>query len=327
MILDANIPLGQLYPDDEALRAAMLEVTRHTLEDRKAAWAWSCQLRLLTADTAFQPGTIEALELTDAEKVELGEICNCMWFSSRRMESDDTALMVTQTDDAVECWHYLAVSYCWDSSARAPYEGGPYSIRRQGNASSAACPASLLKRVIALAHLRGLRYLWIDQECIVQDDPSDKTIGISAMDIVYESAERSVAVLEAQISEQRHLDALGMLYYCDAQDNPSLEQMQDLMEALELLPRDPWFERAWCLQESTAAARRIELLVRRGPSLTLPDTFLGGSELLDSDLLLGLSDLHRQLAYWLEIQILRLSDAGHSALHDRGPLSSIAGSD
>lgn len=310
MRLDIDVPLGQLYPDNDQLRAAMVEVARHKIEGREAAVYWAEHLRFVAADTNSR-----SVEVTEHEGSE-DEYCICAAYPSVTLSQDEKQLMVTDSSDLADCSHYLAVSYCCSSSAKAEYHGRPYSIRRKGIVGSPACPSDMLERVIRFAKYCGLDYLWIDQECIEQDDPNDKDIGIQAMDMVYQMADQAVAVLEVKIKEQRHLDALGLLQSCGFEDLASTD-LQDLIEALEVILSDPWFTRTWCLQESTSAARDMALLIRRDPSLQLPDSLRGRSQ-TEFDFEIDLSALQEQIPGWVVYQVDRIAESGDPVLHARG---------
>lgn len=199
----------------------------------------------------------------------------------------------------------------------AEYHGPPYSVRRKGVLGAPACPSDLLRRVINFARECGIDYFWIDQECIEQDNPDDKDVGIQAMDLVYQMAEQSVAVLEVQINQQRHLDALGLLQVCDGEEDLTSTHLQDLIEALEIVLSDRWFERTWCLQESTSAARKMALLIRRNPSLRLPDSLRGRTQ-TRTEFELDLSALQEQIPGWFACQIDQVGETGDHVLHARG---------
>ena len=313
MILDTNIPLGQLCSSDDEIRAAMVTIAQHKIEGREAAIHWSDHLRFLAADTTARPVESQEDNSDDSDS----ENCACVTFPSISLGKDERQLMVTDPVDLAECTHYLAVSYCCSSSATANYNGLPYSVRRKGIVGDPACPPDLLRRVINFARECGLDYLWIDQECIEQDDPEDKDVGIQAMDLVYQMAEQSVAVLEVQIYEQRHLNALGLLQVCDGEEDLTPTDLQDLIEALEIVLGDRWFERTWCLQESTSAARKMALLIRRDPSLRLPDSLMGRTQ-TRTEFELDLSALQEQIPGWFACQVDLVEETGDLVLHARG---------
>lgn len=317
MLLDTEIPLSESYACDEVLRAAMIDIAGKATSGREAASHWAEHLRFIASDTNTEPGTVK--EWTEADEAAQEEadlpFCSCVWHASRPISLVETNLMITDPIDTPDCQHYLAVSYCWQSSAQAAYDGLPYTIRRKDNTAACKCPPGLLRRVLHFAYLQGIRYVWIDQECIEQHDPVDKGVGIQAMDLVYQYAEKSVAVLEARINKQRHLDALGCLQESSGNSGPHLtdEEWVDMVEMLNIILGDPWFERAWCLQESTSAARTMTLLMKRDPDLKLPDV-LDVSANYHDELELELVDLQWQITGWLADQADRRAETGDLAL-------------
>src|SRR2546423_5680856 len=60
------------------------------------------------------------------------------------------------------------------------------------------------------AALPGYSLIWIDKECIMQDDPQDKELGIQSMDLVYERAPLCVALLDYTIETQEQLNLLAI---------------------------------------------------------------------------------------------------------------------
>lgn len=313
MRLDTSIPLGQCYSSNEEIRAAMVEIAQHKVDGREAAIHWSDHLRFLAADTTSRPFEPQVVNSDESDT----EDCTCVSYPSISLNKNERQLMVTDPADLAECTHYLAVSYCCSSSAEAEYRGPPYFVRRKGIVGVPACPSDLLRRVINFARECGLDYLWVDQECIEQDDPDDKDVGIQAMDLVYQMAEQSVAVLEVQINEQRHLDALGLLQVCDGEEDLAPAELQDMIEALEIILSDHWFERTWCLQESTSAARKMALLIRRAPSLQLPDSLRGRTQ-TQTEFELDLSALQEQIPAWFACQVDLIGETGNHVLHARG---------
>jgi hypothetical protein len=119
MLLDTDVPLGRLYPDNDVLRAAMVEITQHRIEGREAAVHWSDHLRFLAADTTSRP-----IEESEAEEGDL-EPCTCVSYPSISLRKDERQLMVTDPAELAGCTHYLAVSYCCASSAMTNYNGPP----------------------------------------------------------------------------------------------------------------------------------------------------------------------------------------------------------
>jgi hypothetical protein len=130
----------------------------------------------------------------------------------------------------------------------------------------------------AVAH--SCHFLWIDQECIEQDDPVDKERHIQAMHLIYRSAEQVVAVLNCQITKQAHIDVLDALGVAEDHRFPvkiskgqleNVSFLETAVELAEIMARDLWYTRAWTLQEAILASKPLHLLVPYNPSLSTPD--------------------------------------------------------
>lgn len=131
-------------------------------------------------------------------------------------------------------------------------------------------PNDVLKRAIAYAAHENVNSIWIDQECINQNDSSDKERGIQVMDIVYQEASHPIAILETYFDTQAEVDS-----FCSIVDEdlypfqPS--QIITLESILNSLAADSWFTRAWTLQESTSAGVSMVLLIGCNKNLNKPD--------------------------------------------------------
>ena len=125
----------------------------------------------------------------------------------------------------------------------------------------------VLSRAIKYAHSKEIQLLWIDQECIRQNDREDKEYGIQSMDLVYERASHPLGLLTTCIRKQAHLDALSLLLRRESLTRNSFEAV---IEALELLVLDPWLTRAWVYQEAVASNSRMDLLIPYDTNLEKP---------------------------------------------------------
>ncbi|KAH6642223.1 heterokaryon incompatibility protein-domain-containing protein [Boeremia exigua] len=176
-----------------------------------------------------------------------------------------------------QCRHFVALSYCW--AAEGTEFGGspkaPYTvIEEDGRLRNMRASSATIDRAVDFARQNGFRMIWIDQECIEQDKPSEKELAVQAMDLVYLEAHTSIALLHTNL-EQKHLNALLLAYEANhahtlstRRGRPRLDgrrglNLVDLTEAVSLIANDKWNTRAWVLQEAFVSSGNMTLLFPR----------------------------------------------------------------
>ncbi|KAF2625038.1 HET-domain-containing protein, partial [Macroventuria anomochaeta] len=131
---------------------------------------------------------------------------------------------------------YACLSHCWGS--RGPLmklNSGTYSTLRAG-VLLATLPKTFRDAAFVCRHL-GIRYIWIDALCILQDSDEDWEEAAATMAGTYEGAEITIAATWSQDSDN------GLF---------SRERTDALMT-----DRDSWplLERAWVFQERKMSSR------------------------------------------------------------------------
>ncbi|WPG99170.1 Hypothetical protein R9X50_00198100 [Acrodontium crateriforme] len=120
--------------------------------------------------------------------------------------------------------------------------------------------------------------VWIDQICIDQESDQEKTISMSAMDMVYRSARLAVVVLddielgsaEGQILEN-HMNEYAQMSHVPPlkrfrRKQPAyLDSHDDLYQVIGKILRSSWFRRAWCRHEMRLAKDHIFLVPCNAP--------------------------------------------------------------
>jgi hypothetical protein len=207
----------------------MLEIQLHAVRTRELSLEWASHLRLLRV-----PG--------------LGE-------------PPDILPLVVPREHAEQI-QYLAVSYCWPSEEYQEDAGEnqtEFKKTRDGLRPSRAS-AETLHRAISFAKLQYFSYIWIDQECINQDDLEDKQIGIQSMDFVYRKCAAAVGLASLRINLQELMDNLQYVleHRCLRDSSHNLAQpfnscpafeSESVAQFLDALHNDPFFNRAWIYQE------------------------------------------------------------------------------
>ena len=233
-------------------------------------------------------------------------------------------LALTNIGEVQNCNHHVAVSYCWSSGARAPREssaptlpGGnskgrqlrpskrqrliprvsgssakePYDIMTDRGMRRGRVSREVMDRALRYAAGKELSFIWIDQECIEQDDPVEKELAIQSMHLVYRLSERPLGLLTARIFQQQHVDALNFairysfgesrLQDTDARsegflgtrgrERPIQSFIRSLAEVLKIMARDRWLTRGWIMQEMVLAGEKMVFSMPCEPSLAKPD--------------------------------------------------------
>jgi hypothetical protein len=165
---------------------------------------------------------------------------------------------------------YIAVSYCWRQTKGATEP--KFEIESEHGYRPNKAPGDILYRAISYALRHDIRFIWIDQECIEQDDPNDQTVGIQAMDLVYARSEHPIGMLAVPrpspttegifntLHDAKSLGHKEFLTFC--QNSFSNTAIKNAVSFLDQVQQDLWFTRAWIYQESSCGYECMVLLVR-----------------------------------------------------------------
>ncbi|KAG0649496.1 hypothetical protein D0Z07_4316 [Hyphodiscus hymeniophilus] len=152
---------------------------------------------------------------------------------------------------------YVALSYVWGAS--------PFLKTVSSNLEAhLEClkeidlPQTFIDAINITRNL-GLRYLWVDALCIIQDSPDDKRVEIGAMEQTYANSTLTVAIVNATGAAEGFLKTKPRLtvdlpYRCpdgtfgSVQVSP--QETVDLSQAI-------LYTRAWCLQENLLSPRLL----------------------------------------------------------------------
>ncbi|KAK4240137.1 a97f8ef6-a9b0-4f8b-8fdf-2c72f37eda9e [Achaetomium macrosporum] len=184
-------------------------------------------------------------------------------------DSGTIYLRETQALRPLEDARYVALSHCWGQG------GTPFTTTRQtlalrlGGIQVSALPQTFRDAVTLVGRL-GLRYLWIDSLCIIQDDADDWAREAARMADIYRNAHlvvnaaNSDADSKAFLSPRNIPDTVRLA--------PTSPEGQRL--CLQLLPPEgrrwtdpsgpdhlggePVSSRAWCLQERYLPVRALQ---------------------------------------------------------------------
>ncbi|KAF7903997.1 hypothetical protein EAF00_001331 [Botryotinia globosa] len=173
-----------------------------------------------------------------------------------QIESETTNLVRLHVSRPNQKDDYIALSYCW---------GGPQSfITTTSNLDHNMCDFDVdnlpltFRDTISIAKSLGIRYVWIDALCIIQDSDADKAREIEAMGDIFKNATVTISAASAtsadgglfgrrttedlfQISLRLPDKSLSKIYIAERKDPQASEE--------------PVNQRAWCFQESILSPR------------------------------------------------------------------------
>lgn len=186
--------------------------------------------------------------------------------------SDTPRLVLLSGTLVAEETKYAALSYCWgnkdDAKAQLKTEKSTLEERLQGIAFDTMTPAT--RDAIELTRAFGLRYIWIDALCIIQDDAADWSYESGQMDRVYQDAFVTFCALVSESCQESFVQRCAAVTVpFQSAIRPSING--DLLVRLE--PREgdwpkqkpididrdlsSWDKRAWTYQEERLSTRMV----------------------------------------------------------------------
>ncbi|KAI1112492.1 heterokaryon incompatibility protein-domain-containing protein [Nemania sp. NC0429] len=160
---------------------------------------------------------------------------------------------------------YVAVSYTWETSDEEEQQEscrsfGGYFIesRKTGEPAQPSNIRDVVwERVLRYAEHVNCDTIWIDRECVDQDNTKEKEAAIQNMHLVYSLSRRPVALLTHVIQAAEELSLLVGLLSGDLKE----EKEAAALELLDEITSDLWWQRAWTFQEDYRASTRMTLLI------------------------------------------------------------------
>jgi len=129
-------------------------------------------------------------------------------------------------------------------------------------------------RVIAYVNYRkatttSVRGFWSDQECIDQVNEAEKHRVIQSMEYVCTQSAFPVALLSTRIEPEAHLrDLIYILKRGDPPRKQGKGWIPSILNFLNYITSDSWWERDWTFQEDCCISTRTCLLIPHSSSLT-----------------------------------------------------------
>lgn len=178
---------------------------------------------------------------------------------------------------------YIALSYCWHSSAWEPITG--YNAHVDPRFPGWQWPISeKMFRALLDERQSTSEGIWIDAISIVQTDEQEKAEAIEAMNVIYKSARLVVIILEdieissheEDVLRQCETEGKWSSNFHGASDQPLLtdDHMRPLAATLIRILSARWFERAFCSQEMQLAKESVFLVPGQAQVVRIPQSTL-----------------------------------------------------
>ena len=154
---------------------------------------------------------------------------------------------------------YVALSYCWGGPQRFTTTSATLESRISG-IQLASLPKTILD-AISVTRKLGIRLLWVDCLCIIQDSEEDSLQEISTMGEIYKNATVMIAAANSQNVEDGFLTDRPPLELCPVPVSLAPNELGTIYLAKDGYPRpervpdDPLFSRGWTFQEFLLSPR------------------------------------------------------------------------
>ncbi|KAH8683001.1 heterokaryon incompatibility protein-domain-containing protein [Tricladium varicosporioides] len=166
--------------------------------------------------------------------------------------------------------NYAALSYCWGGSQDTLLSKSTIESYSE-QLSLDTCSQTIQDAVLVTRGL-GLRYLWIDALCILQDESADKTHEIENMGKIYKDATVTISAANSPSARQGfltfrgHPSPISTAIICPQREFISEGQPQDLTLGKLWLDRErihdhstePLSLRGWAFQEQVLSSRLLQ---------------------------------------------------------------------
>jgi hypothetical protein len=173
--------------------------------------------------------------------------------------SDDSQTVNIHFSLPDERGSYTALSYCWGKVSQMTS-----TVKSIGNLENGVPLSHMSKTVqdaVEITRALGIRYLWVDALCIIQDSPGDIAHEIGSMGNIYKNATLTIV---AAHSEGAHLGFIGRNAPFEGCELPFLLPDNTLGTIIAVpgglgprMPPLPLDTRAWTMQEQMLSTRHL----------------------------------------------------------------------
>ncbi|KAK0615367.1 heterokaryon incompatibility protein-domain-containing protein [Bombardia bombarda] len=180
---------------------------------------------------------------------------------TRLIDVIDMKLVATVTlpDAVLTGFEYFALSYVWGTDPVPMLKTSSvlfFEAIRALEHASITLPKTIVD-AINVTRSFGVRYLWVDSLCIIQDDKEDKMSEISAMDQIYAGAALTIVAATGSSANASLMDIDSFVLSSKYVTMEDLRFDLDRPEFQPTVEFSTWATRGWTLQELICSNRLL----------------------------------------------------------------------
>jgi hypothetical protein len=175
------------------------------------------------------------------------------------IEQDAPRIKLYTSEANGELGSYAALSYCWGGPQ--PIVASTHSLEKLKSGIAIVALPQTIKDAVEVTRKLGLRYLWVDALCIIQDCAKDKEAEIQRMGLIYKNATVTIAASAATSVREGFLRIARELpksypFQLPMHDGTTEEISLSTYHLLN--PEDPLDTRGWAFQERLLSPRLLQ---------------------------------------------------------------------
>lgn len=138
---------------------------------------------------------------------------------------------------------------------------------------------SVWRRAAAFMRYTGVQYLWIDRECIAQDNSEEQKTAMGEMDLLYQRGKPPFGMLTRPLKKETELHLLAQILQgklaCQSRHKRefplkkgiAIASAREAIQLLDEITSDTWWTRAWIYQENYRGGEKMLLLMPHDSTL------------------------------------------------------------
>ena len=203
-------------------------------------------------------GWLSTCKMLHTHKCDSGHWTN-MAVAGIRLIDVENRCVITPGNEVTYC----ALSYCWGTKPFLKLKSADGASLYKKNALSTDCPdlPKTIKDAMYLTSYLGIRYLWVDALCILQDNEANKKHQLPLMEKIYRHATLTVVAAAGEDPSTGlpglHAGARRIRQFSQRVGKVWLYASSEKLTRGDRIAQSIWSNRAWTLQEHALSVRLL----------------------------------------------------------------------